>query len=350
MGCATPSTRRTVEVALLEVSHLSTRFDTLEGEVKAVNDVCFRLDEGETIGVVGESGAGKSQLFMTIMGLLAANGRASGSACFRGTELLGLSQAELNRIRGSRIAMIFQDAMTSLNPYLRISRQMTEVLVTHRGMGERAARRAAIDMLDRVRIPQAARRFDMYPHEFSGGMRQRVMIAMALLCRPDLLIADEPTTALDVTIQAQILELLRDIKRDGNMAIVLITHALGVVAGLCERVLVMYGGRIVEEAPVRDIFYDPQHPYTQALLRSTPRLDAAIGELRAIPGQSPNLQRLPPGCAFNERCELRIARCLVEEPALREIGAKGRRRKACHLDRPPPFPSPLAGERREGAA
>jgi oligopeptide transport system ATP-binding protein len=318
-------------VALLEVRHLDTRFDTPEGEVKAVNDVSFMLDEGDVVGIVGESGAGKSQLFLTIMGLLAANGRASGSARFRGTELLGLRQADLNRIRGSRIAMIFQDALTSLNPYLRISRQMTEVLVTHRGMGERDARRAAIEMLDRVRIPEARQRFDMYPHEFSGGMRQRVMIAMALLCRPDLLIADEPTTALDVTIQAQILDLLRDIRRDGNMAIVLITHALGVVAGLCDRVLVMYGGRIVEEAPVRDIFYDPQHPYTRALLGSTPRLDAAIGELRAIPGQPPNLQRLPPGCAFNPRCERAMARCLVEEPALREIGAG--RRKACHLDR-----------------
>jgi oligopeptide transport system ATP-binding protein len=321
-------------VALLEVNHLDARFDTPEGEVKAVSDVSFTLGEGETVGVVGESGAGKSQLFLTIMGLIAANGRASGSARFRGTELVGLPQTELNRIRGSRVAMIFQDAMTSLNPYLRISRQMTEVLVTHRGMGERAARQAAIEMLDRVRIPEARRRFDMYPHEFSGGMRQRVMIAMALLCRSDLLIADEPTTALDVTIQAQILELLADIKREGNMAIVLITHALGVVAGLCERVLVMYGGRIVEEAGVRDIFYDPQHPYTRALLRSTPRLDAAIGELRAIPGQPPNLQRLPPGCAFNPRCEHRFSRCLVEEPALRETNT--RRRKACHLDTSPP--------------
>jgi oligopeptide transport system ATP-binding protein len=336
-------------VALLEVSHLNTRFDTPEGEVKAVNDVSFAVGEGETVGIVGESGAGKSQVFLTIMGLLAANGRATGSARFRGAELIGLRQEDLNRIRGSRVAMIFQDAMTSLNPYLRISRQMTEVLVTHRGMGESQARQAATAMLDRVRIPEARRRFDMYPHEFSGGMRQRVMIAMALLCEPDLLIADEPTTALDVTIQAQILDLMRELKRDGNMAIVLITHALGVVAGLCDRVLVMYGGRIVEEAPLRDIFYDPQHPYTYGLLRSTPRLDAAIeGELRTIPGQSPNLQRLPPGCAFNERCSWRMERCVAEEPAVRKTGEG--RRKACHLDRPPPFPPPLAGEGGEGAA
>src|SRR5713101_2962895 len=288
---------------LLEVTNLNTRFDTPDGEVKAVNDVSFAIDEGETVGVVGESGAGKSQAFLTVMGLLAANGRATGSARFRGAELLGLAPAELNRIRGSRIAMIFQDAMTSLNPYLRISRQMTEVLVTHRGMNESEARKAAVAMLDRVRIPEAKRRFDTYPHEFSGGMRQRVMIAMALLCEPELLIADEPTTALDVTIQAQILDLMRDLKRGGRTAIVMITHAMGVVAGLCDRVLVMYGGRIVEEAPVRDIFYDPQHPYTHGLLRSMPRLDEAImAELRTIPGQPPNLQHLPPGCAFHERC------------------------------------------------
>jgi oligopeptide transport system ATP-binding protein len=318
-------------VTLLAVSHLNTRFDTPEGEVKAVNDVTFSLDKGETLGIVGESGSGKSQVFMTIMGLLAANGRATGSARFHDTELLGMRPEDLNKIRGSRIAMIFQDSMTSLNPYLRISRQLTEVLVTHRGMSEGEARKAAVAMLDRVRIPEAKRRFDMYPHEFSGGMRQRVMIAMALLCEPELLIADEPTTALDVTIQAQILDLLRELRRDSNTAIIIITHALGVVAGLCDRVLVMYGGRIVEEAPVRDIFYNPQHPYTHGLLRSTPRLDeASIDELRTIPGQPPNLQRLPPGCAFNERCTWRMERCLVEEPAVRAAGAG--RRKACHLD------------------
>jgi oligopeptide transport system ATP-binding protein len=317
---------------LLEVSRLNTRFDTAEGEVKAVSDVTFSVAEGETIGVVGESGSGKSQVFLTILGLLAANGRATGSARYRRTELLGMRPEELNRIRGSRIAMIFQDSMTSLNPYLRISRQMTEVLVTHRGMSEAEARTAAIALLERVRIPEAARRFDMYPHEFSGGMRQRVMIAMALLCQPDLLIADEPTTALDVTIQAQILDLMRALKRNSNTAIVLITHALGVVAGLCDRVLVMYGGRIVEDAPVRQIFYEPQHPYTQGLLRSTPRLDEANAEeLRTIPGQPPNLQRLPRGCAFGERCAWRMERCRIEEPALREIG--GGRRKACHLER-----------------
>ena len=331
-------------MALLDVSGLDVRFATPEGEVHAVNDVSFAVGAGETIGVVGESGSGKSQTFLAIMGLLAANGRARGSAHFHDRELLGLSEADLNNIRGSRIAMVFQDAMTSLNPYLRISRQMTEVLVTHRGLGERAARDAAVAMLERVHVPEARRRFDAYPHEFSGGMRQRVMIAMALLCGPDLLIADEPTTALDVTIQAQILDLLRELKRASNTAIVLITHALGVVAGLCDRVLVMYGGGIVEEAPVRDIFHAPQHPYTQALLRATPRLDAAGGgELRSIPGQPPNLQRLPGGCVFAERCAWRMQRCLVEAPTLREI-APGRR-KACHLDHLDPIqelPEPAA--------
>jgi oligopeptide transport system ATP-binding protein len=318
-------------VALLEVSGLDVRFATPEGEVRAVNDVSFTVRAGEAIGVVGESGSGKSQTFLAIMGLLASNGRARGSARFRGRELLGLRQAELNFVRGSRVGMIFQDAMTSLNPYLRISRQLTEVLVTHRGLSERAARDAALAMLERVRVPEARRRFDAYPHEFSGGMRQRVMIAMALLCGPDLLIADEPTTALDVTIQAQILDLLRELKRASNTTIVLITHALGIVAGLCDRILVMYGGRIVEDAPVRDLFYAPQHPYTQALLRATPRLDTAVpGELRSIPGQPPNPQRLPPGCVFAERCAWRMERCFIEEPALREIGPH--RRKACHLD------------------
>jgi oligopeptide transport system ATP-binding protein len=317
---------------LLEVEHLNTRFETPEGVVRAVNDISFTIAEGETVGVVGESGSGKSQVFLTVMGLLAANGRAVGSARFRGTELLGMAPRDLNRIRGSRIAMIFQDAMTSLNPYLRISRQMTEVLVAHRGMSESDARKAGIAMLDRVKIPEAKRRFDMYPHEFSGGMRQRVMIAMALLCEPDLLIADEPTTALDVTVQAQILDLMRELKQGGRTAIVMITHAMGVVAGMCDRVLVMYGGRIVEEAPVRELFYSPQHPYTHGLLRSTVRLDDAVsGELYAIPGQPPNLQHLPAGCAFHDRCLWRVPQCDFEEPALREMGGPGRR-KACHLE------------------
>ena len=335
MACVTPSTRKTGRraVALLAVEGLQVRFATPEGEVAAVDDISFAVAAGETVGIVGESGSGKSQLFMAIMGLLAANGRAAGSVRFGETELLGLPRARLNEIRGVRISMIFQDPMTSLNPYLRISRQMTEVLVQHRGMSEQAARAAAIDLLEQVEIPEARKRFDQYPHEFSGGMRQRVMIAMALLCQPDVLIADEPTTALDVTVQAQIIDLLAELRAASNTAIILITHDFGVVAGLCDRVQVMYAGRIVESGSVRDIFYDPQHPYTLGLLRSMPRLDAdRAGEIPTIHGQPPNLQTKRPGCSFNDRCPVREDRCLVEAPELRIIGDG--RHKACHRDRP----------------
>jgi oligopeptide transport system ATP-binding protein len=281
------------------------------------------------MGVVGESGSGKTQAFLSIMGLLASNGSCTGSARFRGQELLNLPRRELNRIRGVRLAMVFQDPMTSLNPYLRISRQMTEVLIEHKGMSEAAARAESLRLLDQVGIPAARSRFDLYPHEFSGGMRQRVMIAIALLCRPDLLIADEPTTALDVTVQAQILELLQQLRREFGMAIVLITHDLGVVAGLCERVMVMYAGRIVERGPIEPLFDDPQHPYTLGLLRSMPRLDEQTAvELATIAGQPPNLQVLPAGCAFRDRCAYAFARCL-ERPELLEFSHG--RAKACHL-------------------
>ena len=317
--------------AVLEVHGLTVRFATPEGEVAAVSEVSFVIDDGESVGVVGESGAGKTQAFLAIMGLLARNGRCTGSARFRGRELLGLGAKELNRIRGVRLAMIFQDPMTSLNPYLRISRQMTEVLIEHRGMSEVDARAASLRLLDQVGIPDARRRFDLYPHEFSGGMRQRVMIAIALLCQPDLLIADEPTTALDVTVQAQILELLQRLRRELGMAIVLITHDLGVVAGLCERVMVMYAGRIVEQAPIEALFEDPRHPYTLGLLRSMPRLDEGrVAELTAIPGQPPNLQALPAGCPFRDRCPYAFERCL-ERPELLGFGLG--RAKACHLER-----------------
>ncbi|RMF14201.1 MAG: ATP-binding cassette domain-containing protein, partial [Gammaproteobacteria bacterium] len=247
---------------LLKVENLNTRFATPEGEVSAVNDLSFELYPGESLGIVGESGSGKTQVFMSIMGLLAENGRATGKVWFGGENILGLPADKLNRFRGSRMSMIFQDPMTSLNPFLRVSRQLTEVLVEHQGMSEADARAKSLDMLRKVGIPEAEKRFDMYPHEFSGGMRQRVMIAMALLCQPELLIADEPTTALDVTIQAQILKLMRNLKDEFNTSIVMITHDLGVVAGLCDRVLVMYGGRIVESGRVDDIFANPLHPYT----------------------------------------------------------------------------------------
>ena len=318
---------------LLAVDGLSVRFATPEGEVAAVSEVSFGVAPGESLGVVGESGSGKTQLFLSIMGLLANNGSSAGSARFRGQELLGLPARRLNAIRGVKLAMIFQDPMTSLNPYLRISRQMTEVLVEHKGMSERDARRRSIALLDQVGIPAAASRFDLYPHEFSGGMRQRVMIAIALLCEPEVLIADEPTTALDVTVQAQILELLLQLKRDLGMAIVLITHDLGVVAGLSDRVMVMYAGRIVEEGPVDAMFEAPQHPYTLGLLGSTPSLEEQTAALRTIPGQPPNLQALPPGCSFNDRCPFAFERCIEERPRLRDFAPQ--RLKACHLERLP---------------
>jgi oligopeptide transport system ATP-binding protein len=318
--------------AVLDIRELDVRFATPDGEVEAVNHVSFAVDPGETVGIVGESGSGKSQIFMTVMGLLAANGRATGSVRFQGEEILGRPRRELNRIRGARMSMIFQDPMTSLNPYLTIERQLTEVLVAHRGLSRPKARDAAVAMLERVRIPEAARRIDHYPFEFSGGMRQRAMIAMALLCQPELLIADEPTTALDVTVQAQILELMAELKQDARAALVLITHDLGVIARLCDRVLVMYAGRIVESGPVREIFHDPQHPYTAGLLASMPRLDESEAtRLATIPGQPPNLQRLPPGCAFTDRCRYAFERCPVERPELRPIAPD--RRKACHLPR-----------------
>ena len=260
---------------LLNVTGLNVRFRTPDGEVHAVRDLSLQLAAGETLGIVGESGSGKSQSMMSMIGLLAANGRATGSATYRGEELLGMPAGKLRRIRGRRIGMIFQDPMTSLNPYMTVFDQMSQVLIHHEKLGRREARTRCIEMLEAVRIPEPKRRIDMYPHEFSGGMRQRVMIASALLCRPDLLIADEPTTALDVTVQAQILELMKDIRRDFGTAIILITHDLGVVAGLCERVLVMKSGREMECGPVDDIFYRPQNAYTRALLAAVPRLDEA---------------------------------------------------------------------------
>ena len=320
--------------AVLEVEGLTTRFATPDGEVLAADHVGFTIGEGESLGVVGESGSGKTQVFLSIMGLLAKNGRSTGSARYRGTEILNLPASRLNKIRGDEVAMIFQDPMTSLNPYLSIARQMTEVLREHKDISEADARRRGIAMLELVGIPEAAARFDMYPHEFSGGMRQRVMIAMALLCEPALLIADEPTTALDVTVQAQILELLGRLKRELGMAIALITHDLGVVAGMCERVMVMYAGRAVEVSAVGDLFRDPQHPYSRGLLHSMPRLDEATAEeLSTIPGQPPNLQALPPGCVFADRCPYVFDRCREERPSLSPCGPG--RAKACHLERLP---------------
>lgn len=315
---------------ILSVENLSTLFDTPDGNVVAASDINFEIKSGETLGVVGESGSGKTQIFMSIMGLLAKNGHSTGSVKVLGQEILGLKTKELNEIRGVKMSMIFQDPMTSLNPFMKISKQMTEVLIEHKGMDMAQAKARSIELLDLVGIPESKKRFTMYPHEFSGGMRQRVMIAMALLCEPELLIADEPTTALDVTIQAQILDILNNLKKETGTAVAMITHDLGVVAGTCDRVMVMYGGRIVESGSVRDIFYDPKHPYTKGLLKSMPRIDdEQSSSLNVIDGQPPNLQNLPIGCAFQDRCEYRLSECSISIPHL-DIVSKGRK-SACHL-------------------
>ena len=315
---------------LLQVRQLDVLFKTNDGPVYAVNGLNFELGRGETLGIVGESGSGKSQSVLAMMGLLAGNGSARGEVLYQGCNLLTMSDAELNRIRGNRVAMIFQDPMTSLNPYLTVERQMTEVLELHKAMSRRQARIRSIELLDAVKIPEAARRIDMYPHEFSGGMRQRVMVAMALLCEPELLLADEPTTALDVTVQAQMLALLRDLQRDFGTAIILISHDLGVVAGVCDRVLVMYGGRVMEYAQANSLFYRPSHPYTIGLLGALPRLDAAERELANIPGNPPNMNQLPKGCPFSERCGSALTRCGDELPILGPAQHDAAVLRACH--------------------
>jgi oligopeptide transport system ATP-binding protein len=275
----------------------------------------FQLNEGETLAIVGESGSGKSQLVMAIMGLLAENGSASGQAVFHGRDLMQMPRKELNRIRGRNIAMIFQDPMTSLNPFLTIEKQMIEVVMHHQGLSRSEARAHAVEMLRAVRIPDPEERIRQYPHEYSGGMRQRVMIAMGLLCEPELLIADEPSTALDVTIQAQITELVGQLRKQTRMAIILITHDLAAVAEISDRIIVMYAGELVETGTVEDVFYRPQHPYTQGLLASVPRLDrVSDDELQAIPGNPPNLQELPSGCRFRDRCSRAVDECLDRPP------------------------------------
>lgn len=321
-------------MALLEVKDLTVSFDTPEGVVHAVNGLSFELEPGETLGVVGESGSGKTQTALAIMGLLAENGRASGSVRFRGQELLGMSASELSRVRGSKISMIFQDPVSSLNPYMSIGDQLIEVLIYHRNLKRREARERAVEMLRQVQINDPEQRMRQFPHELSGGMCQRIMIAMGLLCQPDLLIADEPTTALDVTVQSQINSLMGELSTQSSTAIVLITHDLGVIAGLCDRVLVIYAGQVMELAGVHELFADPQHPYTRGLLASVPRLDRDdSGILQAIPGNPPNLLEVPRGCPFRDRCAYAWEKC-QELPALTEI-APGRY-KRCHLEALPP--------------
>ena len=308
---------------LLSVKDLRTYFHTRNGVYRAVDGVSFNLEPGETLGIVGESGSGKSVTCYSIMGLIPQPpGRIEGgSALFDGVDLLRCTPKQSRSIRGKRIAMIFQDPMTSLNPYMRISEQLIEPLLIHEKISRGDALKRALAMLDAVGINDAAKRIHYYPHEFSGGMRQRVMIAMALITQPELLIADEPTTALDVTVQAQILELIKRLQREFNMAVIFITHDLGVVSGLCDRVQVMYAGKIVETAETRTLFYQPRHPYTRALQQSIPSLQPKGAELFTIPGMPPDLSKPAIGCPFAPRCAFALPKCVEREPQLAEYNA-----------------------------
>ena len=304
---------------VLEVEDIRTRFHTRDGTVHAVNGISFDLDEGELLGVVGESGSGKSVTMMSMLKLLPMPPAeiVSGRVRLEGDDLIRLDPNDLRRVRGAEVGFVFQDPMTSLNPVLTVGYQLTEPLRVHLGMSRAAARRRAVELLDRVGIPAAASRLDDFPHRFSGGMRQRVMIAIALACNPRVLIADEPTTALDVTIQAQILDLVKRLRRESGMAIIWITHDLGVMAGLADRVMVMYGGLVVERASAAKLYKHPRHPYTRGLLRTLPRLDGTRADrLESIPGQPPSLAGPPSACPFAPRCGHAFERCWRENPAL----------------------------------
>jgi oligopeptide transport system ATP-binding protein len=316
---------------LLEVSDLRTYFHTDDGLVKAVDGISFAVKRGETLGIVGESGSGKSVTNLAIIRLIQSppGEIVSGNVIFGGKDILQLSEADVQKIRGRRIAFIFQDPMTSLNPFLKISRQLMEMTQLHLGHSKSQAHEHAIKMLETVGIPDARRRVDDYPHQFSGGMRQRVMIAMALSCKPELLIADEPSTALDVTIQAQILELIKKLKEETGTSVILITHDLGVVAGMTDHVVVMYAGKLFEKAPTGELFAQPGNPYTKGLLRSVPDPSGEQGKLYQIPGQPPDLSRLPPGCPFAPRCERAEEICTREFPPLVELNAT--HHSLCHF-------------------
>lgn len=303
------------------MENLKTYFYTEDGVVKAVDGVSFEVREGETLGIVGESGSGKSVTSLSIMRLLDQNGKiVDGKIIFKGRNLLELSESEMRKIRGKEIAMIFQEPMVALNPVFTIGDQIMEAIILHQNVSEKEARKMAIDLLRKVGIPEPEKRVDEYPHQLSGGMRQRAMIAMALSCRPSLLIADEPTTALDVTIQAQILELMKELQREYGMAIILITHDMGVVAEMSDKVAVMYAGKVVEYGDVKTIFTEPKHPYTYALLESIPRIDVEQERLKSIPGNVPDPLNFPPGCKFHPRCEFfEKGKCDVEEPELEDL-------------------------------
>ncbi|MFD9925168.1 ABC transporter ATP-binding protein [[Kitasatospora] papulosa] len=316
---------------LLEVRDLHVEFHTREGVAKAVNGVNYSVAEGETLAVLGESGSGKSVTAQAVMGILdMPPGRISGGEIlFKDRDLLKLKADERRRIRGQEMAMIFQDALSSLNPVLSVGQQLGEMFVVHRGMSRGDARAKAVELMDRVRIPAARERVGDFPHQFSGGMRQRIMIAMAMALEPSLIIADEPTTALDVTVQAQVMDLLAELQRELNMGLILITHDLGVVADVADKIAVMYAGRIVETSPVHEIYQAPAHPYTKGLLRSIPRLDQKGQELYAIKGLPPNLLHIPPGCAFHPRCPMAQAVCRTDVPPLYTVDEE--RRSACHF-------------------
>ncbi|HEY9353799.1 MAG TPA: ABC transporter ATP-binding protein [Nocardioides sp.] len=323
---------------LLEVRDLHVEFHTRDGVAKAVNGVNYSVDAGETLAVLGESGSGKSVTAQAIMGILdMPPGKIpQGEILFRGEDMLKMSYEERRKIRGQKIAMIFQDALSSLNPVLTVGYQLGEMFRVHHGLSKKEAKAKAIELMDKVKIPAAAARVNDYPHQFSGGMRQRIMIAMALALEPDLIIADEPTTALDVTVQAQVMDLLAELQREYNMGLILITHDLGVVADVADKIAVMYAGRIVEQAPVHELYKRPAHPYTRGLLDSIPRLDQKGQELYAIKGLPPNLLRVPTGCAFNPRCPKADDICRTEIPALTPVTEQGGaelpgRKSACHF-------------------